>query len=75
MTAARVVIHLDDYRHTAPIPAPQTQVGAVAEGSSRRPGLAYRVTHSPAARDLRDNAIPMGLLLSFVLVLIWSVTR
>lgn len=72
MTAARVY-DLSAYRRTEPVPAPD--VRAVGGGSTCRPGLAYRLTHSPAARDLRANAIPAGLLLSVVLVLIWSATR
>jgi hypothetical protein len=76
VTAARV-IQLDAYRHPEPVPAPAPVPApdvrtAVAREASRRPGLAYRLTHSAAARDLRANAFPAGLLLAVVLVAVWG---
>lgn len=65
MTAARIY-HLADYRPT------DTRPGIA--GKATPAGLLTRVTHSPAARDLRANALAIGLLIAVAFVLIWSLS-
>lgn len=64
------VIDLESRRPTTPIEVAPISPRPGGVGKTPPAGLLHRVTHSPAAADLRDHGWAVGLLLTAIVLLL-----